>query len=531
MPCAYYRIKISSRLKNAPTTAQAAYISGERIKDELTNRTKNYTSKGGIVYTEIMLPDNAPIEYADRSTLWNSVEKVESKGNAQNARKLEIALPRELPMEANIKMVREYCQDEFVSQGMIVDIAIHDPAPEGNNPHVHVMLTMRAMDEKGKWLPKSHREYVLDSEGNRVRNAKGEWVIVKVDTVDWNNRDNAEKWRHAWEVIQNEYLAEYNSPERISMKSYKRQGIDRIPMVHMGPAVAAMERKGIQTDIGDLNREIRKTNELIEQIRRAIEQIRKWIKDIMDAIREREKEPKEMSLPDILDKAYSDLKKEYGEAYSSLINFYQFTGISESGFKKAVSYLRENGISTYLDLEQRFNKTEERYEPLRKQLSGIEEEQKKANALLKAGRVRADLNPVHKKYSTTFWKAAKEKYYMLHSNDIQKWEAADEYIKKNHPEKLLDLDELSVSVSSLTEKLEEVQSELKPYSRDLINLEEAIRDVRSLMPDLEHKEKGETVYYVGKSLHKRLKEEVERAEKEKTKQHEDIGKDRDDLEI
>ena len=120
---------------------------------------------------------------------------------------------------------------------------------------------------------------------------------------------------------------------------------------------------------------------------------------------------------------------------------------------------------------------------------------------------------------------------MLHSNDIQKWGAADEYIKKTHPENPIDLDELSVTVSSLTEKLEAVRSELEPYSRDLINLEEAIQDVRSLMPDLEHREKGETVYYVGKSLHKRLREEVERAEKEKTKQHEDIGKDRDDLEI
>ena len=120
---------------------------------------------------------------------------------------------------------------------------------------------------------------------------------------------------------------------------------------------------------------------------------------------------------------------------------------------------------------------------------------------------------------------------MLHSNDIQKWEAAEEYIKKTHPEKLLDLDELSATVSSLTEKLEAIQSELEPYSRELIILEEAIRDVRSLSPDLEHKEKGETVYHVGKSVHKRLKEEVERAERERTKQHEDIGRDRDDIEI
>ena len=129
MPCPHFKIKISTRSKSPPTTASAAYQSGERLYDERTHRTKNYDDKRGVIYTEIMLPDNAPREYADRNTLWNAVEKAETNWNAQMARKLHIALPRELPLETSYEMIREYVQEQFVSKGMIADIAIHDPCP------------------------------------------------------------------------------------------------------------------------------------------------------------------------------------------------------------------------------------------------------------------------------------------------------------------------------------------------------------------------------------------------------------------
>lgn len=245
MPCPHYRIMISTRSKSPPTTASAAYQSGERLYDERTHRTKNYDDKRGVIYTEIMLPDNAPREYADRNTLWNAVEWSETNWNAQMARKLHITLPRELSMDDNLKLIREYVQDQFVSQGMIADIAIHDPDPPNHNPHAHVMLTMRALDEQGHWLPKCHREYVLDENGDRIKGENGKWKFRKVFTTDWDNRDNAEKWRQAWEDIQNRYLEAADRPERISMKSYERQGIDQIPTVHMGPAVTA---KSINSD-------------------------------------------------------------------------------------------------------------------------------------------------------------------------------------------------------------------------------------------------------------------------------------------
>ena len=113
MPCPHYRIMISTSSKSPPTTASAAYQSGEHLYDERTHRTKNYDDKRGVIYTEIMLPDNAPREYADRNTLWNAVEWSETNRNAQMARKLHITLPRELSMDDNLKLIREYVQEQM----------------------------------------------------------------------------------------------------------------------------------------------------------------------------------------------------------------------------------------------------------------------------------------------------------------------------------------------------------------------------------------------------------------------------------
>ena len=245
----------------------AAYQSGERLYFERDKRYCNYQDKEGIVYKEVMLPAHAPPEFKDRQTLWNSVEAAEPNWNSQLARRMKIALPLELTMEQNIALMREYCRKEFVDKGMIADVCLHDPDPPNHNPHFHVLLTLRPLDENGKWMPKAHKEYVLDKDGNRIRGKNGNWKTRKVPTVDWNNRGNAEVWRHDWEELQNQYLEMAGRSERVSMKSYERQGIDQIPTVHMGPAATALERKGIRTDVGDLNREIKAANEEMSMLK------------------------------------------------------------------------------------------------------------------------------------------------------------------------------------------------------------------------------------------------------------------------
>ncbi len=206
----------------------------------------------------ILLPANAPAEYADRETLWNAVEKSEKQWNAQLARDFIIALPRELPEDQYELLIRDYCQQQFVSQGMIADYAIHDKGD--GNPHAHLMLTMRAMDEQGKWLPKARKIYDLDEHGNRIKLPSGNYKSHKENTVDWNDPGKAEIWRSAWADLVNEYLERAERPERIDLRSYARQGKGEAPTIHLGPAVAHMEQKGISTEIGDYNRAIKAHN-------------------------------------------------------------------------------------------------------------------------------------------------------------------------------------------------------------------------------------------------------------------------------
>ena len=173
MPCPHNEITIVQRSQRQSAVAAAAYQSGEKLFCEYDQQVKHYPEKRGIVHNEILLPANAPQKYADRNTLWNAAEAVEKQWNSQLARRFVAALPREVPMELLPQMVKEYCEEHFVSKGMCCDFAIHDPDPPGHNPHCHFMLTMRAIDENGKWLPKSRKVYDLDENGERIRLPSG----------------------------------------------------------------------------------------------------------------------------------------------------------------------------------------------------------------------------------------------------------------------------------------------------------------------------------------------------------------------
>lgn len=188
----------------------------------------------------------APPDFADRPTLWNSVEKIGKSKNSQLAREIEIALPVELDREQQIQLVREYVKENFVSVRMCTDFAIHDK--QDGNPHAHIMLTMCPLEQSGEWGAKSKKEYLLDKDGQRIKLKKGTFKSRRVDTVDWNNQEKAEVWRQAWADIANRYLATQDRPERIDHRSYKRQGIEQIPTVHMGVAATKMERRGVVTD-------------------------------------------------------------------------------------------------------------------------------------------------------------------------------------------------------------------------------------------------------------------------------------------
>ena len=259
-------IKIISRGKGKSAVAAAAYRSGEKLINNYDGITHDYTRKSGIAYTEIMLPSHAPPDFQNRSVLWNSVEKIEKSKNSQLAREIELAIPKELNREQQISLVREYVNDNFVAVGMCADIAVHDKSD--GNPHAHIMLTMRPLEQDGTWGAKSRKEYITDKNGERIKLKNGNFKTRKVDTVDWNEQSKAELWRSKWAELANKYLSENEIADRIDHRSFERQGTEQIPTIHLGVAASQMERKGIETSTVKSRREIKSLPRLWQKYRR-----------------------------------------------------------------------------------------------------------------------------------------------------------------------------------------------------------------------------------------------------------------------
>ncbi|VQX96353.1 MobA/MobL family protein [Streptococcus pneumoniae] len=267
----HFSVNIISRGKGKSAVASAAYISGEKIKNEWDGVTHDYTRKEKILVKNIILPDHIPKEFNDRSTLWNKVEMAEKNSNAQLARQFIIGLPKELSLSENKNLVERYIKENLTSQGMIVDYAIHDESQDKNgNIHCHIMTIMRPINEKGEFLAKSKKEYILDEKGEKVLNKNGKPKTRKVELTTWNDTGNVEQWRENFSDLCNKYLERAGAEKRVDHRSFKRQNSDYLPTIHLGSAASAMERKGIETDKGNYNREIRKYNQLVKTIKEEI---------------------------------------------------------------------------------------------------------------------------------------------------------------------------------------------------------------------------------------------------------------------
>lgn len=252
----HLNVKQVKRSEGSSVVASAAYRAGEKLYSEYDGMTSDYTRKGGVLYSEIMLPSYAPEEYRDRQTLWNAVEFVEKNKNAQLAYNFEIALQNELTFEENRELAREFLQKYFVDDGMMIDFAIHEPDKEGGipNPHFHVLAPIRPIEENGEWGYKQHRVYSLDEDGNRIKDEAGKYIYTSEPTTDWGESEKLELWREKWAEMVNAKFEEKGLECRIDHRSYVDQGLDLIPTVHEGANVRQMEARGIKTEKGELNR-------------------------------------------------------------------------------------------------------------------------------------------------------------------------------------------------------------------------------------------------------------------------------------
>jgi len=240
-------MQIISRSKGQSAVAAAAYRSGEKLHDERTDEQKFY-SRHVQPETMILTPSNAPEWIKDRNRLWNEVEKVEKRKDSQLARELNIALPIELNHDQQKELIQSFAQNEFVQKGMVADIAIH--RDDANNPHAHIMLTMRTLDQNG--FGKKNRDWNADfanaKENNRgyVKNSKGCLSI-----------------REQWANYANQALEQAQINERITHLSHEKRGLETLPMIHLGHVAHDMEKKGKKTDRGQINRERQDYNKAV----------------------------------------------------------------------------------------------------------------------------------------------------------------------------------------------------------------------------------------------------------------------------
>ena len=470
-------IKIVSRGKGKSAVAAAAYRSGEKLTNEWDGLTHDYTKKGGVVHSEILLPAHAPPAFSDRSTLWNSVELSEKSNNAQLAREVEIALPVELSREEQTRLVREYCSSQFVSKGMIADFNLHDTG--GGNPHAHILLTMRPLDEKGAWLPKSKKEYVLDENGEKIRLPSGRYKTRKVDLVDWNNRENAEVWRRAWADLANEFLAQNNRPERIDHRSYERQGIDQIPTVHVGVSATQMEKKGIVTERGELNRSIKAANRILREIRRLVRGLKDWIAELkerkaalLEALAEARAQASEPTIPQLL----ARYMEQRGEERADWTSKGKLKG-AVSDFNKvqaAMEFLRQKEISTVETLDRQLDGISENAVAIRDSMRKAERRIKDIDTLLSHIGNYEKYKPVYKEYAAIGWKKQKEKFEEAHRGELDAYRAAARYVKTHLSGTSYSRKELETERKDLAAALPDKREELEAVQADVRTL----RDVR-----------------------------------------------------
>ena len=304
-------------------------MSCSRIYNDYDGVQHDYTRKQGLVWQQVFLPPQAPQEWQNREKLWNAVEATEKAKDSRLARELVVALPIELNQDQQISLIEKFVQEQFVADGMCADAAIHDT--DGHNPHAHVLLTVRPLDEKGQWQYKTEKEYLCVRNGEErgftaaefLKARKKGWEkqypyklgrkkvymapsaaevrgLVRADkhpkssrygrqnpiTLRWNSEEQLLQWRESWATAANLALEQAGHEERIDHRGHAARGLEETPTIHEGVAARAMERKGITSDRCELNRQIKADNALLRQLKAELQKLAATVAKTVPAIAE-----------------------------------------------------------------------------------------------------------------------------------------------------------------------------------------------------------------------------------------------------
>ena len=321
--------KVVSRGAGRSAVAASAYLSCSRLYNDYDGIQHDYTKKQGLVWQEVFLPAMAPPEWKDREQLWNAVEEVETAKDSRLAREFVVALPIELSRTEQIELLQEFIRGQFVADGMCADAAIHDT--DGHNPHAHILLTVRPLDERGKWQYKTEKEYLCMKNGEERGFTAAEFRTAQADDWEkqypykvgnkkvymtpsaaeaqglvradkhpkstrygrqnpiserWNSEEQLLTWRAAWADVTNRHLERAGREERIDHRSNAARGLDEIPTIHEGVAAQALERKGIISDRCEINRQIKADNALLRELKAEVKKLAALVARTVPAIAE-----------------------------------------------------------------------------------------------------------------------------------------------------------------------------------------------------------------------------------------------------
>lgn len=323
--------KVVSRGTGRSAVAASAYLSCSKILNDYDGVQHDYTRKKGLVWQEVFLPEFAPSEWKERGVLWNAVEENEKTKDSRLAREFVVALPIELSEVQWERLLSDFISDAFVADGMCADVAIHDPYPPRHNPHAHIMLTVRPLDEKGNWQYKTQKEYLCVKNGEEQGFTADEFKAAQTEGWEkqyqykvgkkkvymtssaaeekgyervskypkstkygrqnpiaerWNSEEQLVLWRAAWADVTNRHLERAGHKERIDHRSHAERGLDEQPTIHEGVVARALEKKGIVSDRCELNRQIKADNALLRELKATVKKLMQAVKASVPALAE-----------------------------------------------------------------------------------------------------------------------------------------------------------------------------------------------------------------------------------------------------
>ena len=323
--------KVVSRGSGRSAVAASAYLSCTNILNDYDGVRHDFTRKKGLVWQDVFLPEFAPAEWKDRGLLWNAVEKNEKTKDSRLAREFVPALPIELTPAQWQELLTDFIQNNFVAEGMCADVAIHDPHSPGHNPHAHIMLTVRPLDEQGNWQYKTEKEYLCVRNGEERGFTAAEFKAAQADGWEkqypykvgrkkvympsseadkhgyerankhpkstkfgrqnpiaerWNSEEQLIEWRKAWADVTNRYLERYGHDERIDHRSHADRGLTEQPTIHEGVVARALEKKGVISDRCEINRQIKADNALLRELKATVKKLMHAVKNTVPAIAE-----------------------------------------------------------------------------------------------------------------------------------------------------------------------------------------------------------------------------------------------------